>query len=178
MGPAKVLFNEKPNAGSSSSSHEQNTKVVWLTHGGKLIRAAPEQLRPASSLEKFCHEVGYPGAVFREYNDIRKDLKRGQWTDITGQTPDEVNIEDTPHRGGFARPADPTCKRSRDSEASEEPSKREKAVPVVAKRSQSEAAPTRRMRAKGPGPVPMTTICLLAGASASMRVTSCRRSWK
>ncbi len=45
-------------------------------------------------------------------------------------------------------------KRSRGSEPSELPSKREKAVPTAAKRSQSEAVPTRRMRTKGPGPIP------------------------
>ncbi len=126
---------------------------IWLTHGGELIRAAPEQLRYASSLEKFCHESQYPGAVSKEYRDIRKDLKRGQWTDISGEVPSEEDFEDTPNRGQFERPEAPDWKR-RDRGSADEPaarveSKRSRESPKDAKRSSSLPAPTRRMRQNG-----------------------------
>ena len=64
-GPARVLALEP-------STVRQGTSVVWLSHGGNLIRCAPENLRYATDLEKAMHET--PGGI----PDITQDLRRGQ----------------------------------------------------------------------------------------------------
>ena len=64
-GPERVLALEP-------STVRKGTSVVWLSHGGNLIRCAPEHLRYATDLEKAMHETT-GGAL-----DITQDLRRGQ----------------------------------------------------------------------------------------------------
>ena len=46
-GPARVLACEKPESGNQA----HGVSVVWLSHAGVLIRAAPEHLRVATPVE-------------------------------------------------------------------------------------------------------------------------------
>lgn len=92
---------ELPYASGDADASTMRPRVIWTTHGGELIRCAPQQLRPASALERFSHEMKYPAGINREFGDFRKDLKRHQWTDITAEAPldNDEDMEDTPTRG-------------------------------------------------------------------------------
>ena len=78
-GPARVIAIEP-------STTRRATSVVWLSHGGNLIRAAPEHLRYATSLERAAYESK------NGFVDITHDLRRGdggrQFEDI-GEPPNE-----------------------------------------------------------------------------------------
>ena len=63
-GPARVLASEPPDNNSQSS-------VVWLTHAGTLIRAAPEHLRKATPIETNVEQV-INGEASRNSNGIRQ----------------------------------------------------------------------------------------------------------
>ena len=52
-GPARVLAVEAPESGNEV----MGVSVVWLSHAGVLIRAAPEHLRMATPLEVSAEEA-------------------------------------------------------------------------------------------------------------------------
>ena len=56
FGPGRVLAVEPPEVDAHGSS------VVWISHSGTLIRAAPEHLRQATPLEVQMEEIAHPGA--------------------------------------------------------------------------------------------------------------------
>ena len=58
IGPARVLAVEQP---TEVESHV--AAVVWLAHGGSLIRAAPEHLVGCSSLDTSLFEAANPDCV-------------------------------------------------------------------------------------------------------------------
>ena len=57
VGPYRVLATETR---SAKDQHIHASHVIWLYRGGQLIKAAPQQLRPASSREEAWHEVQSP----------------------------------------------------------------------------------------------------------------------
>ena len=63
-GPARVIAIEP-------SSNRNATSVVWLSHGGNLIRGAPEHLRYATNVERAAYEGNH------SWTDITHDLRRG-----------------------------------------------------------------------------------------------------
>ena len=54
------------------SSCRNATSVVWLSHGGNLIRGAPEHLRYATDIERAAYESK------NGFLNITQDLRRGQ----------------------------------------------------------------------------------------------------
>ena len=58
LGPARVLAVEQP-----TEVESQVAAVVWLAHGGYLIRAAPEHLVDCSSLDTSLFEVANPDSA-------------------------------------------------------------------------------------------------------------------
>ena len=58
LGPARVLTVEQP-----TDVESQVAAVVWLAHGGSLIRAAPEHLVACSSLDTSLFEVDNPDSA-------------------------------------------------------------------------------------------------------------------
>ena len=75
-GPARVIAIEP-------STCRNATSVVWLSHGGNLIRGAPEHLRYATDLERATYESK------NGFLDITQDLRRGQGRQFEdlGETP-------------------------------------------------------------------------------------------
>ena len=81
----EVLAFEQP-----TEVESQVAAVVWLAHGGSLIRAAPEHLVACSSLDYLTFEVAnpdsaLPGALW--LRDLR-NLRRDEYADL-GNPPTE-----------------------------------------------------------------------------------------
>ena len=84
LGPAKVLAVEQP-----TEVESQVAAVVWLAHGGSLIRVAPEHLVGWSPLDTSLFEAAYtdsalPGASRFFY---LRNLRRTEYADH-GNPPD------------------------------------------------------------------------------------------
>ena len=77
LGPARVLAVEQP-----TEVESQVTAVVWLAHGGPLIRAAPERLvacSPPDTTEAANPDSALPGASW--LSDLR-NLRRTEHSDL------------------------------------------------------------------------------------------------
>jgi hypothetical protein len=77
-GPARVLALEP-------STVRQGTSVIWLSHGGNLIRCAPEHLRFATELERTVYDS--KNASLNITQDLRRGLMR-QFEDL-GEPPSQ-----------------------------------------------------------------------------------------
>ena len=103
-GPARVLCHE-----STSNSREHGGSVVWVSHGGVLIRCAPEQLRPVTrDLSQLDIELNGP----RNFHQCLEQVSRQQrYLDLTDNTlemrePNTVEDEEGPrYRLRSKRPA-------------------------------------------------------------------------
>ena len=72
---------------------ESMTGVVWLVDGKVLLRATPEQLRPATSAERVLGEL--QNTSRDEFTQVVSGLPKGVTVDLTGQVgPTEKNIDD------------------------------------------------------------------------------------
>ena len=72
-GPARVLTHEK-----TTGSEEQNApgSVVWITHAGKIIRCAPEQLRHVShDLRHLDEQINGPHNIHSMLKQVSNQLK-------------------------------------------------------------------------------------------------------
>ena len=97
LGPARVLATE-------SHREEDGTirpgAVVWLHRGGHLLRAAPEQLRPASPREVYIHEIENPAELPRTFfSSLATDSTRRTYVDISTEKPDEMEWEEAADQG-------------------------------------------------------------------------------
>ena len=85
LGPARVLAVEQP-----TEVESQVAAVVWLAHGGSLIRAAPEHLVDCSSLNTTLFEAANPDAALPGASWLRdlRNLRRTECADL-GNPPTE-----------------------------------------------------------------------------------------
>ena len=85
LGPARVLAVEQP-----TEVESQVAAVVWLAHGGSLIRAAPEHLVNCSSLDTSLFEVANPDSTLPGASWLRdlRNLRRTEYADL-GNPPTE-----------------------------------------------------------------------------------------
>ena len=88
-GTSTILVQERRRVGNVESM----TGVVWLVHGKVLLRATPEQLRPATSAERVLGEL--QNTNLDEFTQVVNNLPKGVAVDLTGQVgPTEENIDD------------------------------------------------------------------------------------
>ena len=85
LGPARVLAVEQP-----TEVESQVAAVVWLAHGGSLIRAAPEHLVDCSSLDTSLFEVVNPDFALP---GASRNLRRTEYADL-GNPPTESDRVD------------------------------------------------------------------------------------
>ena len=85
LGPARVLAVEQP-----TEVESQVAAVVWLAHGGSLIRAAPEHLVDCSSLDTSLFEAVNPDSALPGASWLRdlRNLRRTEYADL-GNPPTE-----------------------------------------------------------------------------------------
>ena len=85
LGPARVIATE-------TRKEEDGTlrpgSIIWLHRGGRLIRAAPEQLRHASPRERMVEELAGPVELPWAINRITKE-DRQPYLDISEEVPEE-----------------------------------------------------------------------------------------
>ncbi|CAK9089508.1 Copia protein [Durusdinium trenchii] len=101
VGPARVLAVE------TRQEHGQlrASSVVWLVRGNRLVKAAQEQLRPASMRETCLHELTRPPQLPWTFNSLAGDLHKASFQDHTGPGPSEnkrslvepEELDDTEH---------------------------------------------------------------------------------
>ena len=65
--------------------------VAWLSHAGTLIRAAPEHLRMATSLETRTYDILQEGSLLTQ-----KDLPGSKYLDL-GAVPTEAEQQTATH---------------------------------------------------------------------------------
>ena len=156
FGPARVLAMETV---KEADGQLRPGKSVWLTHGGRLKRAAPEQLRPASDREEAIANLTDPlGAeVPWTFGRMTGELVQGEYEDIT-EKPTTAELEDaenlpTNRKNKNSTEEQPTMKRGRWQEEQAEPNITEQRRP---KREATEVltgqGPRRRLRGKQPPP--------------------------
>ena len=85
LGPARVLAIEQP-----TEVESQVAAVVWLAHGGSLIRAAPEHLVDCSPLDTSLFEAANPDSSSPGASRLRdlRNLRRTEHADL-GNPPTE-----------------------------------------------------------------------------------------
>ena len=114
LGPARVLAVEQP-----TEVESQVAAVVWLAHGGSLIRVAPEHMADCSSLDTSLFEVANPDSALLGASwlgDLR-NLRRTEYADL-GNPPTESRTFGCLARSRWERTATiwssfPTITRSR-----------------------------------------------------------------
>ena len=85
IGPARVLATET----RREEGHLRPGSVVWIHRGGRLLRAAPEQLRKASTHELEIEELKGPVELPWTISSLATDPSRRTFEDISGEIPDE-----------------------------------------------------------------------------------------
>ncbi len=98
-GPARVLVQETQKEMQSEGSYSATSSteigrphpggVVWLSRGGRLLRADPRQLRWASPREAAYHEIFNPADSPWTMTKETKDLLKGEYVDLVGPLPPE-----------------------------------------------------------------------------------------
>ena len=79
FGPARVLAVKQP-----TKVESQVAAVVWLPHGGSLIRAAPEHVVACSPLDTTLFETANPDSVLLGASWLRdlRNLRRTEYADL------------------------------------------------------------------------------------------------
>ena len=90
LGPARVLATETR---KDSEGNLRPGSIVWLHRAGRLLRAAPEQLRPASSYEQQLETLKGPVELPWTITSIATDPKRRTFLDISQERPTEGQWE-------------------------------------------------------------------------------------
>ena len=110
VGPARVLAVE---IRTDELGKLRPGSCVWLHRAGRLIKAAPEQLRAASAREQAIEELKGPVEIPWTITSLATEPHKKTYTDITGDLPDDVEWEQAAqepvltHRiRGKKRPAD------------------------------------------------------------------------
>jgi hypothetical protein len=85
LGPARVLATEtKPGQGNLRPG-----SIIWITRAGRLLRASPEQLRPASFREAAIEEIKSPINLPWTFSKLLQDVTDHTYTDISQEVPNE-----------------------------------------------------------------------------------------
>ena len=83
VGPYRVLATET----RTDQDHQLHAShVIWLYRGGQLVKAAPQQLRPASSREEAWQEVKQDTTIPWTIADTLRNQPPHQFEDITGDS--------------------------------------------------------------------------------------------
>ena len=64
------------------------THIVWIVRAGRLLRCAPEQLRPASSLEEKEFDATEEANTPWTFTGMMQNLVPGEAEDIMNEVPD------------------------------------------------------------------------------------------
>ena len=86
LGPARVLATETRN----DDGVLRPGGTVWIFRGGKLLRAAPEQLRHASQTETWIEELRQPVELPWTITSLCQTATKKIFDDITGECPTEA----------------------------------------------------------------------------------------
>ena len=86
LGPARILATESR---KDSEGVLRPGSVIWLHRAGRLLRAAPEQLRRASPREELVESLKGPVELPWTITSLAKDPKKRTYFDITNEVPDE-----------------------------------------------------------------------------------------
>ena len=90
LGPARVLATETR---KDSEGNLRPGSIVWLHKAGRLLRAAPEQLRLASPYEQQIEALKGPVELPWTITTIATDPKRRTFVDISQEKPTELQWE-------------------------------------------------------------------------------------
>ena len=90
LGPAPVLATETRREPDGTL---RPASVVWLHRGGRLLRAAPEQLRHASPRENLVEELKGPVEIFWTMASLATSPARRTFHDISQEIPDDIEWE-------------------------------------------------------------------------------------
>ena len=120
VGPARVLAVETR---TDEAGNLRPGSCVWLHRGGRLIRAAPEQLRLASERERAIEELKGPVEIPWTITSLATHPNRKTYEDITKDIPSDMDWEQAQeqpvlsHRiRGKKRPGDPLPEQARGSQ--------------------------------------------------------------
>ena len=101
LGPAVVCLLE-PTIGFEVTQPRQSEgvdtsrpRVIWVTHGGELLRCSLRQLREATKKEKWLAQMKglVPLVMPESMDDLMAKLRHGTYTDISGEVPSQDEIE-------------------------------------------------------------------------------------
>ena len=90
LGPARVLATESQ---PCEGGQVRPSSVVWIHRGGRLLRAAPEQLRHASLRETMIEELKGPVEIPWTMTSLATSPNRRTYHDISQDNPDEAEWE-------------------------------------------------------------------------------------
>ena len=91
VGPARVLAVETR---SDEAGNLRPGSCVWLHRAGRLIKAAPEQLRAASDRERAIEELHGPAEVPWTITSLATYPHKKTYDDISGDTPTDMEWEE------------------------------------------------------------------------------------
>ena len=89
VGPARVLATET----KQTTEGLERSDIIWLHRSGRLIRATPGQLRPASSREIAFEELKGPLQVPWNISSLPKEPGKHSYEDITKDQPTDMEYE-------------------------------------------------------------------------------------
>ena len=95
VGPARVLATETRVEEDGSL---RAGSIVWLHHAGRLLKAAPEQLRGASEREQAIEELKGPLEIPWTISSLAAHPNRRTYHDISRDIPSNADFEDAANR--------------------------------------------------------------------------------
>ena len=98
VGPYRVLATETR---AVSDGQLRAGHVIWLYRAGQLIKAAPQQLRPATAREEAWTELNNPGAIPWTISNTLRQQPPHQYEDVTkdvGSMPRHAEVEEERER--------------------------------------------------------------------------------
>ena len=138
LGPARVIFVE-PEFNPKKLGNGEVTppgSIIWVVHQGRLLRCSPQQLRDASSRERYTAQLLNPENLPLSLKDA---LLKGEFDDLFANIPGEEEVAvDLPERPdqGLRRPRPDDDHESKASSRASSPA----AVPAQAAPTQLELA--------------------------------------
>ena len=102
LGPARVIATETR---QEEDGHFRAGSIVWLHRSGRLLRAAPEQLRLASPREQHLEELQGHVELPWTITKLATDPKRRTFTDLVPEgNPDDMELEEHPEGPEYQAP--------------------------------------------------------------------------
>ena len=93
IGPARVLATETRREGNQL----RPGSIVWIHRAGRLLKAAPEQLRKATPVEEDLEELQGPVELPWTITTLATDPRRRTFVDISEELPDDEEWEEARH---------------------------------------------------------------------------------